>query len=577
MTLDFKTGADPASFKTGADLAPFKMASDAIYFVPLGGCGFFGANMSLYGYQGQWIMVDCGMGFADDTMPGVDVLLPDPGFAVGLGENLLGIVLTHGHEDHIGAIQYLWPRLKKTLYATRFTMERILQSVSEQSWGNQTRIQEVPQRGKVELGPFSIQYIRMAHSIPEACSLAITVKGVGTVLHTGDWKIDLDPVEGDMTDEKELVSLGDAGVLAVVGDSTNAMVPGHSGSERSVQQNLIEVFGEFKGRIAISCFSTNVARLRSIYEAANANGRRVCLVGRSLWKTDEAARKSGYLKNIPSFVDEDEARSIPEDKLVYICTGSQGEPRAALARIAAEDHPRVRLHANDVIIFSSRAIPGNDRAIDRIKNRFYASGVNVITDRDAPIHVSGHPYREELKQLYRWTRPKVVIPVHGEHMQMEKHAILAREAGAGQAMIPANGMVIEIAKEGIASCVGEVKSGVLALEGGRIVAMDHEAILVRKRMMFNGSAVVTVVVDGRGVLAADPKVTALGLLDESSELDAEHIQDVVKEIKNAVQGMPRAAREDDAALSELVRVSTRRFFSERFGRKPQTRVHLVRI
>lgn len=555
----------------------FKMAPDAIYFVPLGGCGFFGANMSLYGYQGQWIMVDCGMGFADDTMPGVDVLLPDPTFAVELGESLLGIVLTHGHEDHIGAIDSLWPRLKKPLYATKFTAERIRQAVSEQSWGNQARVNEVPAQGRVELGPFSIDFIRMAHSIPEANSLAITVKEVGTILHTGDWKIDADPIEGDLTDEKTLTKLGDAGVLAVVGDSTNAMVPGHSGSERTVQNNLIELFGEFKDKIAISCFSTNVARLRSIYEAAEANKRNVCLVGRSLWKTDEVARKSGYLKNVRPFVDEDEAGSIADNKIVYICTGSQGEPRAALARISSDDHPRVRLRPNDVIIFSSRAIPGNERAIDRIKNRFYAAGVNVITDRDAPIHVSGHPYREELKQLYHWVRPAIVIPVHGEQMQMEKHAALARDCGVGQAILPENGRVIEIAKEGIASHVGEVKSGLLAVEGGRITAVDHEAILTRKRMMFNGSAVVTVVVDERGDLVAEPKVTALGLLDEASELDAEYIQDVVREIKKVIKNMPRDQREDDATLSETVRVTARRFFNERFDRKPQTRVHLVRI
>jgi ribonuclease J len=276
-------------------------------------------------------------------------------------------------------------------------------------------------------------------------------------------------------------------------------------------------------------------------------------------------------------MDEDEANMQAAHKIVYVCTGSQGEPRSALSRISSEDHPRVGLRADDVIIFSSRAIPGNERAIDRVKNRFYAAGVNVITDRDAPIHVSGHPYREELKQLYKWTRPQIVIPVHGEQMQLEKHAALARECGVGQAIIPANGKVIEIAKEGIASYMGEVKSGVLAVEGGRVVAIDHEAILTRKRMMFNGSAIVTVVIDECGVLMADPKVTALGLLDENSEHDMQHIQAVVKEIRNVVKNMPKDQRGDDAALSELIRVTTRRFFSERFDRKPQTRVHLVRI
>lgn len=555
----------------------FKMAPDAIYFVPLGGCGFFGANMALYGHQGQWIMVDCGMGFADDTMPGVEVLLPDPGFAEALGDKLLGIVLTHGHEDHIGAIDHLWPRMRRPLYATPFTAERIRQHVSEQPWGTQAKIIEVPIQGQVELGPFSIQYIRMAHSIPEASSLAITVKEVGTVLHTGDWKIDPGPVEGSMTDEAALRKLGETGVLAVIGDSTNAMVPGHSGSEQTVQDNLIDLFGEFKDRIAITCFSTNVARLRSIDVAAKKNGRKVCLVGRSLWRTEEAARRTGYLGTAGPFIDEDEAIELPGHKVVYICTGSQGEPRAALSKISADDHPRVRLEEEDVIIFSSRAIPGNERAIDRIKNRFYAAGVNIITDRDAQIHVSGHPYREELKQLYAWTKPAIAIPVHGEQMQMEKHAALAKECGVGQTIIPANGMVIEIGKEGVAMPVGEVKAGVLAVEGGRIVAVDHEAILTRKRIMWNGSAVVTVVVDAQGAFVADPKITALGLLDENSDLDAQYIQDAVKEIKNAVKNMPKGDRMDDNVLSEAVRITARRFFNERFDRKPQTRVHLVRI
>lgn len=555
----------------------FQMARDAVYFVPLGGCGFFGANMSLYGYRGQWIMVDCGMGFGDDTMPGIDVLLPDPSFAEKLGGRLLGIVLTHGHEDHIGAIQHLWPRLKAPLFATKFTAERISQSVGEQSWGPQAKLNIVPDGGRITLGPFDIHYIRMAHSIPEAYALAITAGEAGTLLHTGDWKIDLEPVEGHLTDEKELIRLGDAGLLALIGDSTNAMVPGHSGSERDVLKNLTEVFGEFRtGIIAISCFSTNVARLRCIYEAARHNGRQVCLVGRSLWAVDEAARRTGYLKDVPPFLTDEEAEMIPEDKLVYVCTGSQGEPRAALSRISNDDHPAFKIEEGDVMIFSSRAIPGNERAIDRIKNRLYAKGVNIITDRDAPIHVSGHPYREELKQLYRWTRPKIAIPVHGEQMQMEKHAELARECGVEQSLIPANGKVFEIAADGV-RVVGEVESGILAIEGKRIVAIDHEAILMRKRIMHNGSVVVTVVVDHDGDFLADPKVTAMGLLDETSEADTEYARDVVAAIREKVRNMPKELRRDDVSLSEAVRVTARRFFQDRFDRKPQTRVHLVRV
>ena len=555
---------------------PFEMKDDAIYFVPLGGCGIFGANMALYGYQGQWIMMDCGMGFADETMPGVDILLPDPSFAASLGESLLGIVLTHGHEDHIGAINALWPRLKKPLYATPFTAARIQQAVSEQSWGNQARINVIPQDSSFSLGPFDLQYIRMAHSIPEANAVAVTVKDVGTLVHTGDWKIDPDPVVGNMTDVAALQALGESGVLAVLGDSTNAMVPGHSGSEGEVGRNLAELFSEFEGKIVVSCFSTNIARLKSIHEAAERVGRHVCLIGRSLWKADDAARQCGYLTDLPPFLEARDAAMHPPEKIVYVCTGSQGEPRAALARIAGDDHPDLSLGEGDVVIFSSRAIPGNERAINRIKNRLYADGVEIITDRDAPVHVSGHPYRDELKQVYAWLRPKAAIPVHGEMMQMEKHAHLARECGVEQTAIPHNGMVMEITPDGVYIC-GEVDSGILAVEGGRIVPMDHDAILIRRRMMYNGSAVVTVVVDKGGDLQALPMITALGLLDENCEIDTGINEEAVQAVAEKIRNLPKGARQDDDALAESIRITARRFFAQKFDRKPQTRVHLVRV
>jgi ribonuclease J len=516
------------------------------------------------------------MGFADETMPGIDVLLPDPTFAETLGDSLLAIVLTHGHEDHIGAIDAVWPRLKKPMYATHFTAARIRQGLEEESWGRQPKLHSLDLDSTIELGPFSIRFIRMAHSIPEANSLAITVKGVGTLLHTGDWKIDAAPVLGEKTDEAALRALGDAGLLAVVGDSTNAMVPGHSGSEGDVTKTLAELFGEFKKKIVVTCFATNLARVQNIWQAAKANGRSVCLVGRSLWSVQEAARNTGYLKDVPPFIEIEDAGLIPDDGLVYICTGSQGEPRAALSRVSAGDHPRLSLDEGDVVIFSSRAIPGNERAIDRIKNRLYAMGVTIVTDRDAMIHVSGHPYRDELKQLFAWTRPKICIPVHGERMQQEKHAALATECGVPETLIPANGMVIELSKDG-ARVVGEVKSGILAREGSRIVAIEHEAILTRKRMMFNGSAIVTVVIDAKGYLLAEPKNTALGLLDENSDTDADALGEAEDEIAEKIRNLPKNQRGDDAAITELVRVTARRFFNERYDRKPQTRVHLVRV
>lgn len=558
-------------------MLPFDMKDDAVYFVPLGGCGNFGANMSLYGYRGQWVMVDCGMGFADETMPGVEILLPDPSFAAALGNKLLGLVITHAHEDHIGAIDSLWLRLKVPVYATPFSAERVRQSVSEKSWGRDVPVHEVAPGGKIELGPFKIDFIDVAHSIPVAQALAITVGGVGTLVHTGDWKLDPNPVTGKGTDAARLQAFGAQGVLAVMGDSTNAMVPGHSGSEAVVAESLTELFREFDGRaIVLSCFSTNVARIHSVDAAARACGRQVCLVGRSLWKIDAAARKTGYMDGIAPFLDDEEADFLPVSQLVYICTGSQGEPRAALSRISADDHPAMELRENDVVVFSSRAIPGNERAIDRIKNRLYAKGAHVVTDHDAPIHVSGHPYREELKTFYGWVKPKYAVPVHGEQMQMEKHAQLAQECGVRKTHIPANGEVIEIAADRL-QVAGRVAHGVLAIEGSRIVAIDHEAILTRKRMMWNGSAVITAVVNAKGILAAAPKITAMGLLDEKSPADQAIIRMLEDEISDKVAAADKMVRQDDVALAELVRVTARRFLQEHFDRKPQTRVHLIRI
>lgn len=553
----------------------FKMKADTLYFIPLGGCGEFGMNMSLYGFNGKWIMVDCGMGFADDTVPGVDILLPDPEFAQKLGTDLLGIIITHGHEDHIGALQHIWPRLKAPVYATPFTAERIMDDFSETPWGGQAKLHVIAEDGKIDLAPFSIQTINMAHSIPEARGLAITAGG-GTVFHTGDWKIDHDPIEGDVTDEAALKALGDKGLWAVIGDSTNSAVPGVSGSEREVEKNLTEMFREFKNQIIISCFSTSVSRLHSIYTAAKKNGRQVALVGRSLWSVDDAARKTGYLKNVPDFLEAEEAAFLPLSRIVYVCTGSQGEPRAALTRVSNDDHKDVRVDEGDTVIFSSRIIPGNERAVERVKNRFLGLGVEVITGHDAPIHVSGHPCREELKQLYSWTKPVSVIPVHGERIQLERHADLAKECGVQHTEVPTNGDVFEITAQGVKK-VAAVKAGILAIEGNRIVPFDHEAILTRKRMMWNGSAIVTVVVDDKGKLLAPVRITALGLLDEENDIDKGHLEDVENLVTEKLNELPAAERKNDAVLSEAVRVTARRYFQDIFDRKPQTRVHLIRV
>lgn len=552
-----------------------KFEKDKLYMVPLGGCGVFGANMTLYGYNDKWVMIDCGMGFADDTMPGVDILLPDPAFAQSLGDRLLGIVITHGHEDHIGALPHLWPRLPCPLYATPFTAGLIRSKLDESGWHDHMKLNVIARAAKIKVGPFEIEYVPVAHSIPEAFALAISLEGVGTWLHTGDWKIDPNPVVGEITDEKRLRELGEAGVIAVCGDSTNAMVPGHSGTEDDVRKNLTELFGQFSTRIVVSCFASNLARLHSIYAAAQANGRDVCLVGRSLWRIDDVARATGYSSHLPDFLEPEEAQALPKHRVVYVATGSQGEPRAAMVRIAHNDHPTIALGAGDVVILSSRTIPGNEKAIDRMKNAFLQNGVQVITDRDAPIHVSGHPYREELKSYYSWVKPKAVVPVHGEQMQLEKHAQLAQECGIENVIVPADGMVIQL-YPGAPEKVGEVQAGMLALEGHRIVATDHEAILDRKRMMWNGSAVVSVVIDKKGALLADPRITALGLLDENSDVDSEFLRGAAEAVKKKLASLSRDQR-DDISLSETARVAARRYFQEHFDKKPQTRVHLIRV
>lgn len=552
----------------------FKFDKDALYAVPLGGCGHFGANATLYAHQGKWLMVDCGMGFADETLPGVDLILPDLSFIEERRNDLVGIVVTHGHEDHIGAIEYLWTRLKCPVYGTPFTIGLLREKLAETRFGREVELVEFEPEDSFNLGPFQITPIAMAHSIPETVSLAIET-GAGILLHTGDWKIDPKPITPYLTDEKTLRALGERDLLAVVGDSTNAMVPGHSGSEGDLVQNFIELFSEFKNRIVVTCFSSNVARLDTIARAARKCGREVAIVGRSLWRIQGVAQDRGYLEGI-DFLNEKEAAQMPRDKIVLICTGSQGEARAALARISAGEHGAVDLDPGDVVLFSSRAIPGNEKSIHRVKNNLLAAGIHVISDREAPIHVSGHPYRDEMRMLYGWTRPKAVIPVHGERFQQERHADLARECGIENVVIPHNGAVIRIAP-GALKIVGSVNAGLLALEGDRLVPVDHDAIQTRRRLMFSGSAVVTLVMNGKGDILAEPKISAMGLVDENSEIDSRLVEEAGEVVRKAVMSLTKEQRRTDDEVSETARIAARRYFQAQFDKKPQTRVHLVRI
>lgn len=547
--------------------------SGELYFLPLGGAGEIGMNLNLYGFGGKWLMVDLGVTFGDDSMPMIDVVMPDPAWIEERADDLVGIVLTHAHEDHLGAVHYLWQKLRCPVYATPFAAALLKGKLHEVGLQNVVPVHVVTPGKRFDVGPFEIEMVHMTHSIPEPTSLAIRTPA-GTVVHTGDWKLDPDPLISEPADLEALRRLGAEGVLAVVGDSTNVFTRGHSGSEAEVRANLFALLGRYTGRIAIGCFATNVARLESIALAAEANGRSVALVGRSLWRIEKAARELGYLKDIAPFLTDIEAQDVPSDKILYVCTGSQGEPRAALARIAANDHPLVKLGKGDTVLFSSRVIPGNEKAIFKVQNSLVRQGCEVVTDRDEFIHVSGHPGREELETLLTLLRPEMVVPVHGEARHVREHCALAESLGVKKTITIEDGAMVRLFPEG-PEVVDHVPTGRLAQDGPRLIRLDSEILRDRRRMVFNGSAVCTVVVDRKGKLVTDPQVTALGLLD--AEHYAEEHDAVVDAARDAYEDLPLSGRLDDGVSQEAVRRAVRKTLKEMLGHKPITTVHLVRV
>jgi len=544
----------------------------ALFFVSLGGAGEIGMNLNLYGYAGDWLILDCGVTFGDDSQPGLEVVMPDPAFIVERRDRLLGIVATHAHEDHIGAIPYLWTQLRCPVWATPFTASLLRAKLVEAGLADKVRINVVPMSGRFAVGPFDLELITLTHSIPEPNAVALRTP-VGTVLHTGDWKFDPDPLIGSTFDELALRQLGDDGVLAMIGDSTNALRPGTSGSEAELRRSLIDLVGRYDARVAVACFASNVARLETIARAAAAHGREVALVGRSLWRIDKAARENGYLADLPRFLTEDEAGYIPRDKILMICTGSQGEPRAALARIAREDHPNVTLETGDVVIFSSRIIPGNEKAINRLQNALVRLGVEIVTEEDHFVHVSGHPARDELVRMYQMIRPRVAIPVHGEARHLIAHANLAEECQVQQPLIIQNGDMVRLTSNG-AAIVDEVPVGRLASDGKGLLPLGGVALKDRRRITLNGSAVATLVLDRQGRLAAPPAVSLIGLVEEAAAIAAApSFRDAVE---HAVEALPAATRRDDV-VRDAVRRALRRVINDRFGKRPLIEIHLVRI
>ncbi len=551
--------------------------AEELVFAPLGGVGEIGMNLAIYGFgaarRRQWIAVDLGVSFGHDDLPGIDLIMPDIRFLVEERRNLLGLVLTHAHEDHLGAVLDLWPRLKLPLYATPFTAA-LLEAKRESEPGAPTvPVNVVPLGGRFSLGPFDIELVSVAHSIPESNALIIRTAR-GSVLHTGDWKIDPTPVLGPPTDEAKLRALGNEGCLALIGDSTNAVREGRSPSETEVAKTLAELIRGARGRVGVTTFASHVGRLRSVAKAAAACGREVVLVGRAMERIAQVARETGYLDGIREFRSTDMFGYLPPDKVVALCTGSQGEARAALARIAEDDHPDVSFSPGDRVIFSSRAIPGNEKAVTRVINGLVTRGVEVITDRDHLVHVSGHPRRAELQDMIGWVRPQILIPVHGEALHMAEHAALARRAGVPKVITCRDGELVRLAPQ--PGIIDELPAGRLYKDGTLLISAGERTVTDRRRLGFVGIVSVALTLSQKGELLAGPRIELTGI-PETDAAGTPLLQVVQDALLEAFRSMPSPRRRDPDAVAEALRRATRSTLTTAWGKKPICHVHVLTI
>ena len=555
------------------------MAQNELVFASLGGIGEIGMNLSIYGFgderRRQWLIVDCGVSFAsEEQLPGVDLILPDIRFLIEERKNIVGLVLTHGHEDHLGALIDLWPRLKVPLYATPFTAALFEAKRLSEPAAPPVPVKVVPHNGRLTLGPFTVDFINVAHSIPESNALAIRTPA-GIVLHTGDWKIDPTPVIGAATDQARLTALGDEGVLALVGDSTNAVRDGRSPSEADVAKTLAELIRTAPGCVAVTTFASHVGRIRAVADAARLADREVVVVGRAMERVTQVARETGYLDGVADFRGVESYGYLPPDKVLALCTGSQGEPRAALARIAEDEHPEVTLSKGDRVIFSSRAIPGNEKAVARVINGLVAQGVEVITDRTHLVHVSGHPRRAELLDMIGWVRPKILIPAHGEPLHLAEHAALARGARVPHVLVCRNGDLVRLGGDG-AAIVDEIPSGRLYKDGSLLVSAEAKTVAQRRRLSFAGVVFVALALSDKGVLVADPEIELIGVpeTDAAGAAFADIARDAVEE---AFQSLPKPRRRDPETVTEAVRRAVRGAIAERWNKKPICHVQVLDV
>ena len=553
--------------------------TDELVFLPLGGVGEIGMNAALYGFgprnKRKWIMIDLGVAFAGSELPGVDLIMPDLSFIDRIKRDLLGLIITHAHEDHIGAVAELYPRLGGCpVYATRFAAGLLETKRLSEPGAPRIPIKIVAQGATLELGPFSVEFIPVAHSIPESCALAIRTP-LGTVLHTGDWKIDATPVTGKATDEARLTAIGDEGILALVCDSTNILREGDSPSEKEVAKNITRLVGEAKGRVVVTTFASNVARIRAVAEAAVASGRTVVVAGRAMDRVIGVARECGYLEGLPAFLSTEAYGYLAREQVVMLATGSQGEPRAALARIAQDEHPEVKLTPGDRVIFSSRTIPGNEKGVGAVVNGLIGQGVQVVTDRDDLVHVSGHPRRNEVAQMYAWTRPQIAIPVHGEPVHLAEHAAFAKAHGVPAVIQARNGDMVVLAP-GRPSIAEQAPHGRVFKDGNVVVGSNDEAVQKRIRLGETGVVSIAFAITAKGDLAGDPDVVIDGLPTKAR--DGRMIDELIDDaIFQTLDNLPRGKRKDADAAALAVERAVRNGVNAVWGKKPIVHVLVVEV
>ena len=550
---------------------------EELFFCPLGGSGEIGMNMNLFGYgtpeDTKWLIVDMGVTFADESVPGIDLIYPDPGFIIDKKKDLLGIVLTHAHEDHIGAVAHIWPKLKCNIYSTPFTSVLVKEKFKEKKIDIEKYLKIVQLNGSIKLENFNVEFVTLTHSILEPNGLIIKTP-MGTILHTGDWKCDPNPLIGDSINEKRLKEIGNEGVVVMICDSTNVFNPGRAGSENDVRNSLLKIMRNINKRIIVTSFASNVARMETIFYCAEKTGREISLVGRSMNRIFKAARQCGYLDKVKEPIDPRDAKKIPREKIVLLCTGSQGEPNGAMMRITSDIHPDIAIEKEDTVIFSSKIIPGNEKKLFKMHNQLVKNGIEVISEENEFVHVSGHPNREDLKDMYNWIKPRSVIPVHGEHRHMAEHINFAKEMQVPYPLQVENGDVVKIPKNGKPEIVDKAPTGRMYLDGSVSIGEDSQSIKERKNLSFNGLLEITIIVNEKGNVKK-PFISLIGLpVSEESKMDFQ--MDLEHEIYKICKTFSVDNPKQKKNLEEKIKSNCRKIIKNRIGKRPFTNINLIR-